>query len=72
MEWGPDATGPDDEDGPEVYCYAPTEDMKNPPVETLWVNLPDLERMEAITEERAREVHPALFDLLDKINRGEA
>lgn len=72
FQWGPDATGPDDEDGPEVYCYAPNQLAKNPTVETLWIPVPDLERMEEITEERARELHPALFEVLERINQKQA
>ncbi|GMU20579.1 MAG: hypothetical protein AMXMBFR13_06760 [Phycisphaerae bacterium] len=71
FEWGPDATGPEDEDGPEVYCYAPNQNTKNPPVETLWIPVPDLERMEAITDARARELHPALFEVLERIDQGQ-
>lgn len=66
-EWGPDATGPDDADGPEVYCYAPNGSS----FETFWVPVADLEKMEEITEQRARQIEPALFETLAKINQDQ-
>ena len=58
-------------DGPEIYCYAPVGTSDNSDVETMFVMVSLLETMPEITEQEARAIHPALFDYLDAINRGE-
>jgi hypothetical protein len=57
---------------PEIYCYAPTHTVENSPVDTLFIPVTDLEKLEEVTEERAKDIHPVLFAFLDAINRGEA
>ena len=37
-----------------------------------WTPLCDLEKMKQISEQRARELDPELFELLDAINNGTA
>jgi hypothetical protein len=65
--------GPDNqEDGPELYGYGPTNLTNNDPeVETLFFPLSKLVQCEEISESQARILHSNLFEHLDKINRGE-
>ncbi len=55
---------------PEIYCYAPLYIVANSAVDTFYVKVDDLQKMEEVTEDRAKAIHPALFDHLDKINSG--
>jgi hypothetical protein len=70
IDWTPDHPQADLADGPEIYCYAPTQLQANSEVETLFVLVEWLQVMEEIEESTARRLHPALFEYLDKINRG--
>lgn len=58
----------DEEDGPEIYCYAATLLIPNSPVETLWVEIARLQTMEETTQARAQKLHPALQDHLNEID----
>jgi hypothetical protein len=71
MAGGLDTMDDDDKNTPEIYCYAPTADRKNSPVDTLFVQVRDLRRMREITEAEARKKHPALAKYLDDINAGK-
>lgn len=70
QDWPVEDYGKDD-GGLHIMCYAPLYTVPNSSVDTLWTSVADLGKLREITEEKAREVHPALFVHLDKINRGE-
>lgn len=57
--------------GPEIYCYAPTRTHANSPVETLFVEVKDLQAMQEISMTKARQIHPQLAAHLDTINAGK-
>ena len=59
-----------EEDGPEIYCYAPTHTYANSPIDTLFVPVTMLQPLRETDEQTARLVHPALAAFLDAINQG--
>jgi hypothetical protein len=67
---GPDWQEGDEDmaDGPGLYCYAALNTDPNSPVETLFVSVAVLQGMKEISEEEARQLHPALFEYLAAID----
>lgn len=62
--------GPDnEEDGPELYGYAPTHTFANSQVETMFVAMSDLDKLRHIGREEAFKLHPRLKAHLDEIDR---
>lgn len=69
-----DDENPDFPDEPvnEAYGYMATRFVSNDDeIETQWVNLDDLARCSVVSEAEARKIHPALFEHLEKVSRGE-
>ena len=56
---------------PEIYCYAPIEDVPNSEVDTLFIPVRELQAMREIDETEAKQLHPALFDFLSHVAGGE-
>jgi len=56
--------GIDNEDGPEIYGYAPTDTEPNSAVDTMFVPISDLDKLREIDEAKARKIHPYLFECL--------
>ncbi len=65
LDWTPEHA--EFSSGPEVYCYAPTHLEANSHVDTMFVLVERLQRMDELTEEQARYVHPELFNYLEII-----
>lgn len=66
LDWTPEHS--DMADGPEIYCYAPSGIGANSDVETLFVLVSSLEKMQEVSEAEARQIHPKLFETLKNIN----
>lgn len=63
---------PDEDQENEAYGYYATRLVDNDDqIETGWLNLDRLALRSVVSEREAREIHPALFEHLEKINRGE-
>ncbi len=56
------------EPSPEINCYAPTHTKMNSPVDTLFVKVADLQKLDEIDEMPAKKLHPELFAHLERIN----
>lgn len=56
-------------DANEIYGYAPTSEAPNSDVETMWIDLTFLYRLECADEQTARGAHPKMAEHLDELDR---
>lgn len=55
-------------DANEIYGYAPTGEAPNSGVETMWIDLTFLYRLECVDEQTARKAHPKMAEHLDELD----
>ena len=66
---GPDTVIPNqDDDVPEMFCWAPLWNTPDSEIDTMWIPIKDLERYPEITEHDARALHPRMFTDFQALN----